>query len=54
MSTLKLAGIMTESMSDTFETEGDEMPSSWMWGLRDKYIHSVGTVAKVQWRATSD
>lgn len=45
----KLAGIFTESMSDTFETPGDELPHSRIWGTREKYIHTVGTVAKAEW-----
>ena len=48
---LEFAGILTESMSPTFDAAGDSMPAGQLWGLtgaRKKYIHSVGVVGKVK------
>ena len=44
MSKLEVGDIMFESMCPTFNTEGDELPL-----LRRKFIHTVGTVGKVEW-----
>ena len=41
----KMLGLFIESMCPTLNTKGDEMP-----GSRNKYIHSVGAVAQVQWQ----
>lgn len=41
-------------MAESFETPGDEMPSTRIFGLRNKLIHSVGTVAKVEWKSVGD
>jgi hypothetical protein len=49
-SNLKLLGMFAESMSPTFDTPGDLMPSNWL-GKRVKYIHSVGVVSKVSFKA---
>ena len=38
-------GILAEGMSTTMQYRSDAMPSTWS-GERNKYIHSVGTVAK--------
>jgi hypothetical protein len=38
-------------MKPTFETPGDELPTDWPWGTRKKLIHSVGAVAKAEWRS---
>ena len=44
LSKLEVGGIMLESMCPTFNTEGDQLPL-----LRRKYVHTVGTVGKVEW-----
>jgi len=44
----KTAEIFLESMCPTLQQEGDEMPSTWIGGTRQKYIHSVGSVGKVE------
>ena len=44
-SSFKMLGLFIESMCPTLTAKGDEMP-----GGRHKYIHTVGTVARVQWR----
>eukprot|EP00092_Neocalanus_flemingeri_P039229 GFUD01042706.1.p1 GENE.GFUD01042706.1~~GFUD01042706.1.p1 ORF type:complete len:321 (+),score=78.75 GFUD01042706.1:47-1009(+) len=44
-STFKMLGLFWESMCPTLTTRGDEMP-----GSRNKYIHTVGAVAQVQWQ----
>ena len=41
-------------MKPTFEVQGDELPNSWPWGTRKKLIHSVGTVAKAEWRSVGN
>ena len=41
-------------MGESFETVGDEMPSTFIWGDRKKLIHTVGTVAKVEWQVKND
>jgi len=46
----KLLGLFAESMLPTFDTMGDLMPHHW-WGKRPKYIHSVGVVSKVAFKA---
>jgi hypothetical protein len=47
------AGIYQEDMGLSFETIGDEMPVSWSNHVRDKYIHSIGTIAKAEWKVTN-
>ena len=42
-----MPGLFLESMSYTFETPGDLMPSN-MFGLKLKYLNSVGVVGKVK------
>jgi len=54
MSVAKLTGLFTEGMGETVETIGDELPTSYLWGVREKYIHSVGNIAKAEWRVTGD
>ena len=46
----KMIGMFAESMEPTFDTAGDLMPSSWI-GKRVKWIHSVGVVSKVSFKA---
>merc|ERR1712088_1082702 len=36
-------------MCPTFNTEGDQLPLGWTGNVRQKYIHTVGTVGKVEW-----
>jgi len=51
-SALKMAGLLLERMCPTFTTPGDELPyENFITGYRDKYIHSVGAVARVEWRS---
>jgi len=47
-SALKLAGIFVESMNPSFDNASDEFPS-----MRYKLIHSVGTIAKCKFVASS-
>ena len=49
LSMLEVGEIMFESMCPTFNTEGDQLPLGWTGNVRQKYIHSVGTVGKVEW-----
>lgn len=49
-SVLKMPGLFVESMNPTFDTAGDLMPSG-VFGKRTKYIHSVGVVGKVAFKA---
>jgi len=51
---LELAEIFFEDMCPTLWQEGDEMPKAWTGNYRQKYIHSVGNVAKVEWVSTDD
>ena len=46
---LEIGEIMFEDMCPTFNTEGDQMPLGWTGNVRQKYIHTVGTVGKVEW-----
>lgn len=48
---LEFAGAFTESMAPSFETKGDAMETGF-FGTRRKYIHSVGSVAKIHFRPT--
>ena len=48
---LKLSGIFLIPMCRTFRSQGDEMPYEWFIGYRQKYIHRVGSVGKVEWRS---
>lgn len=52
-STLSMPGLFLESMKTTFETAGDLMPST-KFGKRTKYIHSVGVVSKVAFKANEN
>ena len=45
-------GMFAESMNPTFDTAGDLMPSN-LFGKRTKYIHSVGMVSKVSFKANA-
>jgi hypothetical protein len=47
-STPHVAAIFTESMEPTFDTVGDELPGGQVYGTRAKYIHTVGSLAKVK------
>ena len=49
MSMLEIGEIMFESMCPTFNSEGDQMPLGWTGNVRQKYIHTVGAVGKVEW-----
>jgi len=49
-STVGLLGLFAESMDTTFDTAGDLMPHG-LFGKRTKYIHSVGVVGKVAFKA---
>lgn len=51
---VEMGTIMTESMSPTFETEGDEMGKGMLFGTRGKYIHTVGTIGQVGWVSTGN
>jgi|ERR1719318_202237 len=56
-STMDMTGLFTEAMCSTMRAQGDELP--WERGLgfyqwRKKYIHTVGTVGKVEWRNLGD
>jgi len=42
--------MFAESMNPTFDTAGDLMPHG-LFGKRVKYIHSVGVVGKVAFKA---
>ena len=44
--------MFAESMEPTFDTAGDLMPSNWT-GKRVKWIHSVGVVSKVAFKANA-
>ena len=44
----QLAGLFAENEDPTFSTKGDQMPSAGL-GIRDKLIHSVGTIGKIKW-----
>ena len=48
-----MPGLFLESMKTTFETAGDLMPSG-ILGKRTKYIHSVGVVSKVAFKANEN
>ena len=52
-SSLAFAGIFAESMEPTFSTKGDAMEVG-SFGLRTKYIHSVGTVGKVSLKSNGN
>jgi len=50
---LEMVGLFLESMCPTIRAQGDEMPmenSITHHGYRRKYIHTVGTVAQVEWQ----
>ena len=49
LSMLEIGEIMFEDMCPTFNTEGDQLPLGWLGNVRQKYIHTVGTVGKVEW-----
>ena len=49
---LEMIGMFAESMNPTFDTAGDLMPSN-LLGKRTKYIHSVGMVSKVSFKANA-
>ena len=48
-------GMMGESMCPTFKARGDQLPWErsflFSYGFRNKYIHSVGNVGKVEWKS---
>jgi len=44
----ELAEIFFETMCVTMEQSGDELPIAWTGNYRQKYIHSVGSVGKVE------
>ena len=44
----ELAEIFFETMCVTMEQSGDELPIAWTGNTRQKYIHSVGNVGKVE------
>jgi len=43
------AGLLTENEDPTFSAMGDQMPKGQVYGIRDKLIHSVGTISKIKW-----
>merc|ERR1712130_1091692 len=49
LSMLEIGEIMFEDMCPTFNTEGDQLLLGWLGNVRQKYIHTVGTVGKVEW-----
>jgi len=49
LSMLQVGEIMFEDMCPTFNTEGDQMPLGWTGNVRQKYIHTVGAVGRVEW-----
>jgi hypothetical protein len=53
-STAHMAAIFTESMTPSFTTAGDELPPGQVYGTRAKYIHTVGSIAKVKMTSTGD
>ena len=50
-SKVRMGAILTEDMSATMLTHSDAMPSPWT-GERNKYIHSVGVVAKCKFQSS--
>merc|ERR1719419_1869715 len=46
---LEMGGMFLEDMCPTFRAPGDELPFEGN-GIREKYIHTVGTVAQVEWK----
>jgi len=51
---LELGEIFFEDMCPTMWAEGDELPTAWTGNTRQKYIHSVGNVATVEFVSTGD
>ena len=51
---LEIGEMFFESMCPTLEAPGDELPTAWTGNTRQKYIHSVGSVGKVEFVASSD
>ena len=45
---IKQIGIFVESMAPTFEQRGDVFEEGFLDGHRQKYIHSVGRIAKAK------
>merc|ERR1712059_108491 len=43
----EMGGLLLEDMCPSFNTKGDELPTSW-WSNRKKYIHTVGAVGRVE------
>jgi len=43
-SAAQMAGLFTEYEDPTFTAMGDQMPAGQVYGIRDKLIHSVGTL----------
>ena len=54
-SALSVGKIFAESMCPTFRAQGDQMPWErsllFSHGYRNKYIHSVGNVAQIEWKS---
>merc|ERR1712098_682542 len=51
---LELGEIFFEDMCPTMWAMGDELPTAWTGNTRQKYIHSVGNVATVEFVSTGD
>jgi len=51
---LSLAEIFFESMCPTMEAPGDQMPIAWTGNPRKKYIHSIGSIGKVEFVSTGN
>jgi hypothetical protein len=50
---LDLPVVFAESMKDTFDSPGDDMPC-YFWGCRQKTIHGVGVTYKIKLVADDD
>ena len=51
---LEIGEMFFESMCPTLEAPGDQLPVAWTGNTRQKYIHSVGSVGKVEFVSSSD
>merc|ERR1719290_705115 len=50
---LEIGEMFFESMCPTLWAPGDELPTAWTGNTRQKYIHSIGSVGKVEFVASS-
>jgi len=51
---LEIGEMFFESMCPTLEAPGDQLPVAWTGNTRQKYIHSVGSVGKVEFVSSSE